>query len=215
MQELETQRDPRTGGRLFSTQIAAQAEDRIVAAVTAAHATDPLRPSISLAAVRTALPEWAAKGLADSAIARLCDRNVLEAAEGGVRLPGHVVALTRDQEAAANDVRALLATAGLAPPFVDEFPASLKDRGDLWSLLKFLEGEGVVSPVADGYYLSTTELEKGIAAVRGMLGGQAGLGPSAFRDALPVTRKHLIPLLNYLDGLGITMRSDEGRSVPL
>ena len=136
-------------------------------------------------------------------------------ADGGVRLPGHVVTLTRDQEAAANEVRALLAAAGLAPPFVDEFPASLKGRGDLWSLLKFLEAEGVVSPVADGYYVSTTELDKGIAAVREMLGGQAELGPSAFRDALPVTRKHLIPLLNHLDGLGVTLRSDGGRSVLL
>jgi len=214
LQDLESQRDPRTGPRLFSERVAGQAEKRIVAAVTAAHAKDPLRSTISLAAVRTALPDWAAKGLADATIARLCEQAVLEMADGGVRLPGHVVALTSDQEAAADDVKALLAGAGLAPPFVDEFPASLKDRGDLWALLKFLEGEGVVSPVADGYYVSTTELEKGIAAVREMLGGQSGLGPSAFRDPLPVTRKHLIPLLNHLDGLGITMRSDEGRSVP-
>lgn len=214
LQALETQRDPRTAGRLFSAQITSQAEKRIVAAVTAAHAQDPLRPAISLAAVRTALPAWAAKGLADATIARLCEQTVLEMADGGVRLPRHVVALTQDQKAAANDLRALLAEAGLAPPFVDEFPASLKGRGDLWSLLKFLEEQGVVSPVADGYYVSTAELEKGIAAVREMLGGQSGLGPSAFREPLPVTRKHLIPLLNHLDGLGITMRSDEGRSVP-
>ena len=63
--------------------------------------------------------------------------------------------------------------------------------------------------------MRTTGLEKGSAAVREMLGGQSEVGPSAFRDPLPVTRKHLIPLLNHLDGLGITMRSDEGRSVPL
>ena len=214
LREFETQIDPRTGGRLFSEQISGQAEDRIVAAVTAAHTADPLRAAISLAAVRTALPAWAAAGLADATIARLCDGKVLEAAEGGVRLPGHVVALTPDQEVAANDVRALLEAKGLASPFVDEFPASLKDRRDLWSLLKFLEGEGLVSTVADGYYVNTSELEKGIAAVRSTLGGQTGLGPSAFRDALPVTRKHLIPLLNHLDGLGVTLRSDEGRSVP-
>ena len=102
-----------------------------------------------------------------------------------------------------------------APRWGDGVPADVKGAGDLWSLLKVLGGGGVVSPVADGYYVSTTELEKGIAAVREMLGGQTGLGPSAFRDALPVTRKHLIPLLNHLDGLGITMRSDEGRSVLL
>lgn len=214
LRECEAQIDPRTHGRLFSEQICAQAEDRIVAAVTAAHATEPLRPAISLAAVRTTLPAWAAAGLADSTIARLCDENVLESAEGGVRLPGHVAALTPDQQVAANDVRVFLEAKGLAPPFVDEFPPSLRDRGDLWSLLKFMEGEGSVSTVADGYYVNTHDLQKGIAAVRQTLGGQTGLGPSAFRDALPVTRKHLIPLLNHLDGLGVTLRSVEGRYVP-
>jgi selenocysteine-specific elongation factor len=215
LHDLETQIDPITGGRLFSAQVSADAEDRIVTAVSVAHSTDRLRPTISLAALRTTLPDWAATGLADATIARLCDAKVLEAADGGVRLPGHVVALTPDQEIAAKDVRTLLDAAGLAPPFVDEFPVSLKDRGDLWSLLKFLEGEGIVSTVADGYYVNTSALEKGIAEVRETLGGQAGLGPSSFRDALPVTRKHLIPLLNHLDGLGVTLRSDEGRYVPL
>jgi len=213
LRELETQVDPRTGGRIFSAKISTEAEQRIVAAVAAAHGADPLRPAISLAAVRTALPDWAATGLADAILARLCEGNVLEAAEGGVRLPGHVVALTPEQEVAAENVRALLEAAGLAPPFVDEFPAALKDRKDLWSLLKFLEGEGIVSTVGDRYYVNTGELEKGIAAVRSTLGGQDGLGPSAFREALPVTRKHLIPLLNHLDGLGVTSRSAEGRSV--
>jgi selenocysteine-specific elongation factor len=205
----------RTGDRVFSADITTQATDRIIASVTAAHSADPLRPVVSLAGVRTALPQWAAKGLADAAIARLCAQGVLEAADGGIRSPGHSVTLTQDQEAAAGEVQTLLAAAGLAPPFVDEFPEALKNRNDLWSLLKFLEGQGVVSPVADGYYVDAAELEKGIAAIRATLAGQDALGPSAFREALPVTRRHLIPLLNHLDGLGVTMRSEAGRSVPL
>ncbi len=50
--------------------------------------------------------------------------------------------------------------------------------------------------------------------IRESLGGRSDLGPAAFRDALPVTRKHLIPLLNYFDGLGVTLRRGEGRDVP-
>ena len=46
-----------------------------------------------------------------------------------------------------------------------------------------------------------------------MLGGQAGLGPADFRKVLPVTRKHLIPLLRYLDGIGVTTRLETGRRV--
>ena len=46
-----------------------------------------------------------------------------------------------------------------------------------------------------------------------MLGGQEGLGPADFRRVLPVTRKHLIPILGYLDGLGVTTRLETGRRV--
>ena len=38
--------------------------------------------------------------------------------------------------------------------------------------------------------------------------------PADFREVLPVSRKHLIPLLNFFDGAGVTLRDAEGRSVP-
>jgi len=42
--------------------------------------------------------------------------------------------------------------------------------------------------------------------------GQAGpIVPAAVRDRLGVTRKYLIPLLEWADGRGITVREGEGR----
>ena len=35
--------------------------------------------------------------------------------------------------------------------------------------------------------------------------------PGEFRQALGVTRKHLIPLLEYMDRVGVTRRTPEGR----
>ena len=35
-----------------------------------------------------------------------------------------------------------------------------------------------------------------------------------FKDVLPVSRKRLLPLLAYFDGLGTTLRRGEGRDVP-
>jgi len=45
------------------------------------------------------------------------------------------------------------------------------------------------------------------------LGGREGLGPADFREVLPVTRKHLLPILVYLDTRGVTQRLDDGRRV--
>jgi hypothetical protein len=68
--------------------------------------------------------------------------------------------------------------------------------------------------VADGLFLGSQELDAAAARIRTALSGQTNLGPAAFREVLPVTRKRLLPLLNYLDGLGTTLRRGEGRDVP-
>jgi hypothetical protein len=81
--------------------------------------------------------------------------------------------------------------------------------------LKFLENKEELVVIADGYYVLKNEFEAAVERVYNLLGGQEKLGPSAFREALPLSRKQLIPMLNCLDGLGVTIRHDGGREVPL
>jgi selenocysteine-specific elongation factor len=167
-----------------------------------------------LAEVRSALPQWAPPYLADAVIAELVSSGALEAAEGGVRLPGHSAELTAEQAEASWRLEELISEGGLAPPFVGELPEALKDRTDLRSLLRRLEDMDVVRQVSDGFYVTSAELDGAAARVTEVLGGRQNLGPADFRDALPVSRKWLIPLLNYFDGRGVTTRHDGGRDVP-
>ena len=164
--------------------------------------------------VRSSLPRWAASQLADAVIVELVAAGELAYAEGGVRRPDHRPRLTPEQEAATERLEAVLSEGGLAPPLLDELPADLSGRSDLRSLLRRLEQQGTVQQVADGFYLMRHELDAAVTRIRRQLAGGTDLGPSDFRDVLPVSRKWLIPLLNYLDGQGVTVRKDRGRDVP-
>ena len=93
-------------------------------------------------------------------------------------------------------------------------PEPLSGRSDLWSLLHWLEARESVVQVADDLYMAAEHVRAAEARVRETLGGRSGLGPADFREALDVTRKHLIPLLNFFDTRGTTLRVGEGRSVP-
>jgi selenocysteine-specific elongation factor len=205
----------RAGQRVFGDLVVAEATAKIRRAVEEAHEADSLKASIPLSVLRSALPSWAASELADGVIERLLRQGALEVRDGGVHLPGHTAELSSDQEVAARELLALYTKGGLAAPLADELPKPLLERPDVWSLIKFLETGGKLVPIADGYYAVPSDLNAAVGRVRELLGGQTGLGPSAFREALPVTRKHLIPLLNYLDGLGVTIRNPEGRDVPI
>jgi hypothetical protein len=164
--------------------------------------------------VRDAFPRWAAAELADAALAALRRLGELESREGGVRRPGHRSALSSDQEIASRRLEEVLRAGGLGAPAVDELPGELRQREDLWPLLRRLEARGIVRQVAADVFLETESLDLAADRIRATLGGRRELGPAAFKDVLPVTRKRLLPLLGYFDARGTTVRRGEGRDVP-
>ena len=98
---------------------------------------------------------------------------------------------------------------------VEELPDALRDRADLKALIRWLESADRIRSVADGLWIPTAELDAAAERIRAELAGRTGLGPADFREVLPVTRRHLIPLLNYFDGVGTTRRGPDGaRDVP-
>lgn len=203
------------GDRVFAPGVAGRAETLVVDAVSAGHEQDSLRSAVPLATVRAAIPRWAPAELGDGVIARLVERGALEAFDGGVRRADFRPRLTADQEAASDALLQALTADGLAAPVIDELPASLRGRSDLWSLIRRLETLDRVRLVADGLYVGADELDRAADEIRRTLGGRDKLGPADFRETLGVSRKYLIPLLNYFDGRGTTVRHPDGREVPL
>ena len=204
----------RAGTLLVSAAVRQEAEQRVLAALDAGHVEDSLRVSVPLSGIRAGLPDWAPTELADPIIDALCDAGKLERADGGVRRAGFRPELTPDQEAASARLYDVLSSEGLGAPLVDELPDDLTGRSDFWPLVRHLESTGRVKLVADGLYVASDEIDAAVERIRAALGGRDGLGPADFRAVLPVSRKHLIPLLNYFDGAGVTLRQDQGRSVP-
>jgi len=204
----------RAGTLLVSAAVRQEAEERVLAALDAGHVEDSLRVSVPLARIRAGLPDWAPPELADPIIDALCDAGKLERADGGVRRAGFRPELTPDQEAASARLYDVLSSEGLGSPLVDELPDDLTGRSDFWPLVRHLESTGRVKLVADGLYVASDEVDAAVQRIRDALGGRDALGPADFRAVLPVSRKHLIPLLNYFDGTGVTLRQEQGRSVP-
>lgn len=204
----------RARGRAYAAGVVAEAEARVAEALVSGHTEEPLRGSVPLEKLRRALPAWAGAGLADAIIQRMVEGGTLESAQGGARRPGFVPAPTPDQAQACDALRALYAAAGLAAPFLAELPNALARRPDLAQLLRFLEEEGTLVTVDDGLLVAAEALEAASRAIPAALGGRTGLGPADFREVLPVSRRHLMPLLAWFDGGGVTLRRGPVRDVP-
>ena len=204
----------RTSRQLFAHSVREHAEELIRASVQNGHTNDPLRASVPLASIRAALPKSAPSDLADAVVAGLLEEGVLESSNGGVRDPSHHPKLSPEQEEVSARLEELFSSEGLAAPSVEELPPDLRARPDIWSLIQRLEGVGALRQIAHGIYVESEELKSAEKRIAKMLSGQSNLGPADFKEALPVTRKRLIPLLNYFDGTGTTVRHEKGRDVP-
>ncbi len=200
-------------GRLFTPRVVEEGKARLLEAVRRHHLAHSLEPGVPLASLRAALPREAHTGLADGIAGHLVQLGEL-VIEGKVgRLPDFQIVLSDVEAALAHRIEEALADAELQGPETDELIGRVGGSGRIRPVLDFLVSEGRVQLLGDAYWVSAVALDRAAAQLVEMLGGRRGLGPADFRHVLPVTRKHLIPILAHMDMLGVTLRLEDGRSV--
>jgi selenocysteine-specific elongation factor len=125
--------------------------------------------------------------------------------------PDFAPSFTPAQQLLRDKLLQVLREAGLAPPSVPELAQQLKSN-DVRAVLRLLEQEGKVSAIAPDLFMDAATLDQAMHVVRANLAGRA-LPATDFRAALPVSRKFLIPLLEYMDRHGVTRRDGDLRWV--
>lgn len=204
---------PRVDGVLFDAGIVAEGEDRILSAVRDHHRRHTLEAGAALSNLRSALPALARPGLADGLVAQLAGNGRLVIEGTIARLAEFRAAPSPREAELVRRLLGILSEAGLEGFTTTELEDRLSGHPKMSAILAFLVERGELRLLADRFWVTTAALDRAVDRVVEGLGGQGGLGPADFRKVLPVTRKHLIPILGYLDGLGVTTRSETGRRV--
>jgi selenocysteine-specific elongation factor len=78
-------------------------------------------------------------------------------------------------------------------------------------VLRFLERRGVIVQVEPDRYYAADQLKLLLDRLRRAMPDGAELSPSQIRDSLDLSRKFLIPFLEYCDRAGYTNRTVTGR----
>ena len=195
-------------GRLVRTDALDELKVAIEHTIAEHHERMPLEQGPSLQGVR-AIAGGAHPAVVDAALQALvgAERIVIEGAHA--RLAKWTPRLDARDRILAERVLETLSVAGREPPSVGELSASL--AADVVPVLRFLEKGGRVVPVEEGRYYDRQALDGLVAAVRsGMVVGRE-YGPAELRDLVGLSRKYLIPFLEYCDRAGITARKATGR----
>jgi hypothetical protein len=168
---------------------------------------------MSIESIRKNLPVDDEGKLVDLLVDEMVLDSVVHFRKGLVFRVGHTVELSAEQEVVINEILTIYEDAGLKVPEVSTLPERLSGRNDLWAMLKYLELRGDLIALDQELMINSEILGNVVAKVIAKLGGQEGLSPSEFKKVIPVSRKHLIPILTYMDRTGVTIRKDSSRFV--
>jgi len=191
--------------RAISTEV-----DKLAAVVAAHHDEHPLDAGLSLQALRAGVSAPAV--VLDLLVEHGVKKQAWELAESGavVRKPGWQAALKARAGDAGGRLAQRLAEARWQLPTVAELQREFSDPS-VPALLAHLAREGSVERVDQERYALKQALEEFRRAVEETLRELGAATPAQFRDRLGLTRKYLIPLLEWADRRGITSRKGDTR----
>jgi len=200
-------------GQAFAASVVEARAERIREVVDRVHAEEAFRPGAGVAELRAGAPAGDAPALADAVIAHEVAAGRLELERGVVRRPGFTPELSPEQDALRSRMSRIWADAGLEPPRLDDLPAEVRGDPAFLVLLRAMVAEGTLIELEADLFIQQEALSQAVVRIRDELSGRDGLGPADFRGPMPVTRRHLLPILAYLDRTGVTRFDGSNRAV--
>jgi selenocysteine-specific elongation factor len=195
------------GERIVARSTMDALEDAILSMTTQHHADFPLEPGIPVQAVRARSqsdPEIVAK-----AVQRLTDSRRLTTSSGSLAVIGWEPKPDAAQHQLIDAVLARLTSAGSEPPNESELASEL--HSEVVAVLRYLERRGDVVQVESDRYYAAEQLKLLLEKLKASMPVGAEFSPSQIRDSLELSRKFLIPFLEYCDRVGYTTRTATGR----
>ena len=178
------------------------------------HADHPMVPGVPLEDTRASLdiqlPQAIFRMLIDELVADgtvFRDGNVLS-------LATHRVAIPAADRAHVDRITARLEQTPMAPPEVSQLITDLGiTRPKLTEILGAMERYGTIVRVSPDLFFLRASVDRVREDLTGWLSAKGGTTAGEFRDHFKTSRKYAIPLLEYFDREGVTLRRGDLRQL--
>ncbi len=179
------------------------------------HRQNPLLPGISREDLRSRAAASLRTEVFRAALEELCSRGELSVAGELVARAGHEITLSAEEAHAKEQIERAFARAGLTVPAVAEVLGRLPvEPKRAQKILQILLREQVLVKVSEELIFhreAIARLRAQLADYKRKNGEQ--LPVPAFKELTGISRKYAIPLLEYLDRMGVTRRTPTHRVI--
>ena len=179
------------------------------------HKENPLKEGMSKEELKSKFPEILGARVFTLALNHLVSEKAVVLSADIVKLATHVVELQVDQEQLKKDITKAYTETALTPPWFkalcQELDVPLSKGMDV---LLLLVKEGVLVKVKEDLYFHSEALEGKKKRVLSFFDTNQEMATSDFKEMTGgVSRKYLIPLLEYYDGMNLTIRVGDARQL--
>lgn len=196
-------------GRAYAGSVIDQTATAVVQNISAHAVNFRLEPGVSLQTLRAAFK--AEPAVIDAVLNRLVGEGKIELVGGLARPAGWKPELNADEQMISDLIVRAIRDQPNEPPGVHELSEKFGPRTG--TLLRKLDRDGVLKRVSDDRYYSSEAVTGIVGLVRAALVPGRLYSPAELRDVVGVSRKYLIPLLEFFDRTGVTERAMAGRRI--
>lgn len=162
--------------------------------------------------LQTACQHLGPAELVEAAFTRLINARLLVWVGENIGPADAQVQLSKNQTAIRAKILDQIGRAGLAPPTVKELTQALGQRLESMSpLMTLCVEDGLLVEIAEGLYYPPPALERARAICEKTLAAQGEATMSQLREAWQLTRKYSVPLCEWFDARGLTIRAGDLR----
>jgi selenocysteine-specific elongation factor len=204
----------REEARILSGPVYVHLQTGIIGELKGYHERFPLREGISREELRTTLgmDDGAGQKIFSMALRELEKRGALIAEKEHVRLSGHYVQLKGEMGDLRESIAGVYRQGSLSPPTVKEVLERFPNRKrEIASLIQVLTREGELVRISEDLNFHRDALTRLREEYRQFLEKEGKATPASFRELTGLTRKFIIPLMEYFDMTKLTMRAGEHR----
>jgi len=182
--------------------------------LAAYHASYPLKPGMPREELKSKCPRNAGRKLLNFVLAQMIKAGDLVSDEEIVHLANHKINLELDQQDVKKSILDAYMKGGLTPPYFKELAGRLEidpTRGK--DVLMLLVDEGPLVKVKEDLYFYSPAVDELKSRVVDFLKANEEMSTPQFKDIANVSRKYLIPLIEYFDSKNVTIRIGDIRKL--
>ncbi len=188
--------------------------DKILSHLTALHDREPLATLFESSRFASRMTHLADAPVLAAVLDWLASEHQIRQLQQRVGLMDRQPRLTSAQTKVLAQSMEALDAAGLQPPSLAELQKCHPQHArELERLLNTAVADGVLTRIHKDFFLHQKAEEKLRISVTQALAGGNALTVSEIRELLGITRKHAVPLCEYLDRVGVTRRKGDQREL--